>query len=364
MKKILVMVALATAFAGCQKEAEKFGYKGADLEETENSYLMTQAGVTNWLPARVLSVREQYELSADEENLIQAAGVVSSGESLKEIPEGFQKREVEPWFVTWVKDTEAFGFKGVSGFLSHFDEDAGVWQVGEVFFSTYWDDFEKATAAASEIEKQIVARYHPLKIHRLSAGFLAEYRRLRVIVMCGPRATGDFACMFTIQDKNRPGCGPWEPISDQQDRINEIKYMKELKIWGEAANKVLLKNHEKVEGLRKSRGLDLFGTEMEWFDSGDGVYAFCKIGEFDPKAISPRTFAEEKVAEVARLTGTVAGEIQLLEKEDSAPDYFISNWQGELYKLRVDVIATGAWRVICMEVLQLGFELPPRPTVE
>ena len=362
MNKTLVILALAAAFAGCQKEAEKFGYTGYDLQETDNLYLTTQAGVTNWLPARLLTVCEQYEITDDEKRLVEAAGVVWSGEPLKEIPAGFGKRDDEPWFVTWVKEVTAFGMKGTSGFISHFDEDRGEWQVGEAFFSTYWKTMDQAQAAAAELEKKI-ADFNPLKIHRLDAGFLAEYRRMRVIVVCGQRASGDFSCMLQFQDKNRSGCGQWEPIPEQEERVRAAKYMKALKAWRAAAGEVVLKNHAKVGELGKAKNLELFGEEASWFDSGDGSYVCCLSGQFDPKETEPRKFMEEKVAFAARVTGTTAGEIESAgaEGEGAAPTYYSASWKGDLYEVRVDVAASGMWRILCSEVLQEGFELPPRP---
>ena len=364
MKNLIIVSVLAAAFAGCQKEAEKFGYKGADLENEEQLYFTASPAITNWLPARVLSVDEQYEFSDDEKQLVEAAGVVRSGDSLEKVPDGFAKRENEPWFVTWVKEVEAFGKKGISGFLSHFDEDKGVWVVGETFFSTYWKTQAEARAAIGDLEKAIAAGFNPLKIHKVPEGFVAEYRRMRVIAVAGPRPDGTFSCMLSFKDKNRAGCGEWEPVSDQEDRVKSYRYMKALKAWRAEAAKVVSANHAKIEELRKAKGLLLFGDDANWFDSGDGSYMCYQSGQFDTTNTAAKTFIEGKVAEVAKATGVAfAGEIsgEGPQGEDGSPMYYSAEWKGNLYSIRVDAAASGEWRMICSEVLQPGFELPKRP---
>ena len=69
---------MAALFAGCFKnEAERFGYKGTDLADDDKMFFTTGLGVTNWVPARVLSVCEEYPMSPDETALIAAAGVIA-----------------------------------------------------------------------------------------------------------------------------------------------------------------------------------------------------------------------------------------------------------------------------------------------
>ena len=59
MKKLMMAAAMAALFAGCFKnEAERFGYKGTDLADDDKMFFSTGPGVTNWVPARVLSVCE------------------------------------------------------------------------------------------------------------------------------------------------------------------------------------------------------------------------------------------------------------------------------------------------------------------
>lgn len=364
MKKLIIVAVLASAFVGCQKEAEKFGYKGADLENEEQLYFTANPAVTNWLPARVLSVDEQYEFSDDEKKLVAAAGVVWSGDSLKEIPAGFAKRENEPWFVTWVKEVEAFGKKGTSGFLSHFDEDKGVWVVGETFFSTYWKTPAEAMAAIGDLEKAIVAGFNPLKIHKVPEGFVAEYRRMRVIAVAGPRPNGTFSCMLSFKDKNRAGCGEWEPVPDQEERVKSYKYMKALKAWRAAAGEIVQKNHAKVEELRKAQNLSGLGEEVSWFDSGDGSWMCCQNGQFETEKTDAKSFIAEKSAEMEKAFGVkFEGEPEAIgaTDENTPPAYFSANAKSALYEVRVDVAASGEWRVLVTEQLQSGFTLPPHP---
>jgi len=66
MKKLMIVAAAAVLFAGCQKEAEKFGYKGIDLADDDLMFFTTGPTVTNWVPARVLSVCEEYPMSPEE----------------------------------------------------------------------------------------------------------------------------------------------------------------------------------------------------------------------------------------------------------------------------------------------------------
>ena len=89
MKRLMIAAAAAALLAGCAKEAERFGYKGADLAEEEPMFFSTGPGVTNWVPARVLSVCEEYPVSAEEAALVAAAGVITPSETLEKIPEGY-----------------------------------------------------------------------------------------------------------------------------------------------------------------------------------------------------------------------------------------------------------------------------------
>ena len=75
----MAVAAVAALVAGCgENEAKKFGYKGADLAEEEMMFFSTGPSVTNWVPARVLNVFEDYPISPEESALIKAAGVIAN----------------------------------------------------------------------------------------------------------------------------------------------------------------------------------------------------------------------------------------------------------------------------------------------
>ena len=362
MKRTILLTALALAFAGCRNEAEKLGYRGADTADDDQLYFSVGPTVTNWVPARVLMVSEQYEFSADETALVAAAGVVASGEDLKEIPAGYVKRDVEPWFVSWVRDAECFGKKGVCGFVSHFDEDRGVWQTGETFFSTYWDGGDAARAALADLEREIVEKFHPLKMHRFADCFVAEYRRLRVMALVGQKADGKWSCMLSLQDKNRTGCGPWEPVADQQERVEMVRRAKALKAWRAAKAEVAAKNHAKVEELRQAAKLPAFGEDVRWAETEDGRMMCGMDGQFDAEKVSGEDFFAAKVKEAGELVGQPFGGEPVVQNVDSNTVMRTATWKGALYEVRVDVATPpGQWRVLCAEVLQPGFAVPPRP---
>ena len=51
MKQLIFIAAAAAILAGCRKsEAERFGYKGADLHDDDKMFFTTGPTVTNWLP--------------------------------------------------------------------------------------------------------------------------------------------------------------------------------------------------------------------------------------------------------------------------------------------------------------------------
>ena len=74
MKKTMIAAAMVALLAGCgENEAKRFGYKGVDLSDDDNMFFTTGLAVTNWVPARVLSVCEEYPISPDEAALIGGA---------------------------------------------------------------------------------------------------------------------------------------------------------------------------------------------------------------------------------------------------------------------------------------------------
>ena len=155
MNKLIVAVSLLAVLVGCsrepahvQTEAEIFGYKGHDIEDPDDKmFFSTGPGVTNWVPSRVLSVVESYEFSSNELAVIAAAGIVTPAASFESIPDGYEKKSQEPWFTMWAKDVESFGKKGVSGFISHYNEVRKLWETSEPYFSTYYESETNALTA-------------------------------------------------------------------------------------------------------------------------------------------------------------------------------------------------------------------------
>ena len=75
MKRVFCALGVAVAMAGCNMkeptEAEKFGYKGQDIENSESkNFIVISPAVTNWVPERVLSVVEKYDYSADSKSAV------------------------------------------------------------------------------------------------------------------------------------------------------------------------------------------------------------------------------------------------------------------------------------------------------
>ena len=233
MKLHLLVLSAVAVVAGCSDrekldaESVKLGYVGRDAVEMPQLYVV-HGQVTNWVPARVIRVSEKYEFSASETNLVKALGVIESGAPLKAIPSGYVKREVEPWFTCWVKkDAEAFGRKGTAGFVAHYDPETELWQTGEAFFSTYHKTPEEAMSSLEQTVAGIAKTCAPLKFHTFDGEVVAEFRRLRVIAVVGACAPGKFACMVSVVDKNRPGCGEWVPVDEQQEMADEQNFRKE-----------------------------------------------------------------------------------------------------------------------------------------
>ena len=390
MKQLIFIAAAAAVLAGCRKsEAERFGYKGADLHDDDKMFFTTGPTVTNWLPARVLSVCEEYPMSAEEDALIAAAGVVRPGEPMEKIPEGYEKLADEPWFVTWKKESEGFGKKGVDGFISHFNEDKKVWETSETYFSTYYKDEAAATAALAELKKTVGEKFAPKKFYDFDKCWVAEYLRLRVMCVVGQKPDGTWSCMLDIQDKNRSGCGQWEPVEAQAERLADYKYRKEYAAWKAAKAKKLADNHAEVEKVRAEKGLELFGEGVAPAESEDGRFVYRRFGACAPDEVKDREeFWKEKLDALAKATGVVfEGEV---EKQDAPSGYTI--WaiaaSSGIYDVRLDMAFPPAeekkdaeadgeksgeesaeeapkpqveWRELCHEKTLPGFEVPPRP---
>jgi len=384
MKKLMIVAAAAALFAGCQKEAERFGYKGADLQDDDKMFFTTGPGVTNWVPARVLSVCEAYPVSAEETALVAAAGVITPSESFEKVPDGYAKSVEEPWFVTWTKEAENFGRKGVNGFISHFNEDKKVWETSETYFSSYHKDEASALAALADLRKTVGEKFSPKRFHDFDRCWVAEYLRLRVMCLVGQKGDGTWSCMLDIQDKNRPGCGQWEPVPAQEERLAEYTYRKAFAAWKEAKKRTLDENHAVVEKLREKRGVPLFGEGARAFESEDGRLATLATGVFAADATSDRAAIwGERVKAVEEATGVKISDEPAVQELPSGYVVWGAGASDEIYEVRIDVAfpppaaageeaaegegapetepASGEWRALCFERLQPGFALPPRP---
>ena len=394
MKKTMIAAAMVALLAGCgENEAKRFGYKGVDLSDDDNMFFTTGLAVTNWVPARVLSVCEEYPISPDEAALIAAAGVITPSESFEKVPEGYAKASEEPWFVMWTKESENFGRKGVNGFISHWNEDKNVWETSETYFSSYYPDEAGALAALAETRKIIGDKFSPKKFHDFDKCWVAEYLRLRVMCIVGQKPDGTWSCMLDINDKCRPGCGQWEPVEAQAERLADYKYRKALAAWRAEKAKILEGNHAAVEKLRAEKGLALLGAEAREFESQDGRKAYVRIGTCDAASVTNRLeFWKEKAEALAAATGVVFEGEPTSEEDPSGYVALGLVASSELYDVRLDIAfprpadakeeaekpaeekpegenaeeepapkPSVEWRELCFEKMQPGFAIPPRP---
>ncbi len=250
------LVALATVgVVGCKDdtaariaaEAAQFGYKGKDIDNyTSTNYIVTSAAVTNYVPERVLMVFEEYQYSENELKLLSDAGVVVPSSELTTLPEGFVKDSVEPWFVYWTKPITALGKNGVTGVLSHYNENKKIWEMGESYFSTYWATEEEAKLALDSFRQKLAAEYGVSRFYDIATGWVAEYVRLCLTGVVGQKADGRWSCMLNFRDKCKIGCGAWESVEEQQVRLNRYIYANEMKAWRKNLNEILQRNHESI----------------------------------------------------------------------------------------------------------------------
>lgn len=381
MKNLVIVFALAAVFAGCSdepsktpSEAEAFGYKGRDLEDPdEKMFFTTGPGVTNWLPTRVLSVCERYEFTSNELALVSAADIITPGSSFEKIPEAYSEKSKEPWFTTWSKETEAFGRMGVSGFIAHFDDAKKIWETGEPYFSTYYNNKEAALKALNEL-KSAIAAFAPKKFYEFEDCWVAEYVRLRVMGLCGQRPDGTWTCMLSINDKCTYGCGPWEPVETQQKRVDDIAFKAEVKAWREIVDKKAEENHEAVLAQIKARNIPLFGDDIKAQPTGDGRMVYVRMGSFPMSNVVAKTIWNEKAAELAKASGVSLGEEAASQQAYGMYDVWFSMASNDLFVVRLDMAfpkpstnevenanAIGEWRQLCFENVLPGNEPPPPP---
>ncbi len=387
MKKLIIAAAAAALFVGCgENEAKKFGYRGADLDEGDMMFFSTGPTVTNWVPARVLSVCEEYPVSAEESALILAAGVITPSSSLEQIPEGYVKQHDEPWFVTWQKDSECFGRKGVNGFISHFDEDKNIWLTSETYFSSYYDDQASALAALADMRKQISApKFAPKKFYDFDNCWVAEYLRMRVMCLVGQKADGKWSCMLDINDKFKPGCGQWEPVPSQESRRAEFKYRKDIAAWKATRDEIVAANHDAIEKLRAERGLTLLGEGVKPVPAGDGRQVHQNFGSLSAEEAGEReAFWKTKLDALALAAGVKFDQEREVQSAPSGHIVWGIAASSDIYDVRLDMAfpppppsaeakgeAEGEepmeypqvveWRELVIEKVLPGFEIPPRP---
>lgn len=374
MKRMLLAAFLAASLAGCRDdEAERFGYRGKDLAETERLYFTSGDSVTNWVPMRVLLVSERYELADDERRFLDAAGVVMPGGVLDQVPEGYVRQEDEPWFESWRKDAEAFGCRGVLGFVAHYDAEKGVRQVGETYFSTYHEDRSAARRSLAALRTAVATAAAPKRFHDFEDAFVAEYVRLRVIAMVGRRQDGQWTCMLNIQDKCNQGCGQWQPVEAQRELAADEQYRQAMKKWREDMAKVSELNHAAVEKKRAALGLELFGKNEETQKTGDGRLVHMRFGARPAGEIADRAaFWRGLLDGLGKAAGVVfAGERSEIADDENFEVWFQSATNG-LYEVRLDVAfprsstnavaaANAEWRELCVERMQGEVVIPERP---
>ena len=390
MKNIFLLgsaLSFALVICGCCKgpsEAELFGYKGEDLNDDEQHYFLTGSGETNYVPARVLNVYESYELTSNELAVIAAAGVIVPSKLLQEIPAGYKVEEKGPWFTIWTKEAENLGFKGVNGFISHFNDDKKVWETSETYFSSYWDSKEAAEKALATV-KETLKGYGVKKFHNFSDSWIAEYVRLRVMGVVGQKPDGKWSCMLDIQDKCAIGCGQWEGEKEQQDRLNHYVYAKEMKSWKVTVDKMIAGNHSKIAAKRAEKGLGELKGYSDWVLGDDNRYITFKSGEFattnDVRAVA---LWEELGKDIAAATGIELGAKPEMQKVNDVYSVISLVKMNELYTVRADVaipeVVTnaemppeqieamknmpGQWRIIIIENMLDGMKLPKKPELK
>lgn len=386
MKTVNFALAAAASFvlAGCSQksEAEKFGYRGMDLDDDEVVPLIVGTA-SNMVPARVLNVCEEYEFTADERAVMAAAGLVASMAKFDKLPAGYAVKKAEPWFSICAKDTEAFGFKGVAGFICHVDEDDGSCETGETFFSTYWASEAEAAKAQADLRAKFAAEMKPKRFWDFDKCWIAEYVRLRVLCACGVNSEGKWTCMLDLQDKQLDGCGSWEPVEEQRAMLARHRHGKAMRAWSAAVAKVLDDNHA---AILKARGVA--ADDGRWVTDSALARSRESGGEFVAAGRAAENVWENAVSNLSAATGMD------MEGALPAPEFVLedcaqwrSAWTNGHYVAEMSLCCPtnlpsaaaegeevegragdgpeppprGFWRSVVRERLQPGFALPPRP---
>lgn len=389
MRRLLVAGLLLGALTVRAEDPElvRLGYAGIDAEASTNRlYFVTPPCETNWVPARVLRVCEDYEYSADERALLAAAGVVTPAVPLPEVPAGYARRYDEPWFVGWERPARQLSFTGAAGFLSHYDEDAALWRVGNSYFSSYWSDEAEASSALAKLKDE-VAKFNPRMFHGIAGGWVAEYVRLLVIALVGQRPDGTWSCMLEFKDKKGDGCGEWEPVDGQRKRLSDYRYGKALKAWLEAVEKVRDDNRAAIVRLRDARGLKALPECFSAYPQEDGRTVQVLFGGFayavpesDAEVTNAmKTVWSERRAFVEEVSGVKLSEEAETGRFPGGPALWCASGTNEMYDVRLDIAypvrgmelaegealpTNGEYRVLLFERTQPGIEFPPPPARE
>ncbi len=366
-KKTVVALALLAAL-GCKKsEAERFGYKGSDLDEQTNmTYLSISPTVTNWVPERVLAVCEKYEFTPDELGVLAAAGVLMPGANYPSFPEGYAQTTKEPWFSLWTKPTKAFGFDGVSGILAHWNEDSGVWETSESYFSSYWKSKDEALTALAGLEAQLAKDHKVKKFHKFPDCWIAEYVRLSVVGVVGQKADGTWSCMLDIRDKNNSGCGAWEPLAEQQTRLNQYVYTKEMRAWRAAMREAWTKNSALVATRAAERALAGFTNALETSSIEPGRKCRILSGDLPPLAEGDSAEAlaaamwTNHVGLIRKNLGVSFAVEPVKEAFESGDVYWRAAAKDDLYETVFEVMVPastntsphGVWRIVYADAAQ------------
>lgn len=380
---------LFAAVASCvepapEAELARFGYRDFDLAATNLVFFSTAEAATNWVPVRLLRVAEDYEWTADEEALIAAAGVVTPCVPQAEIPPGYAKRYDEPWFTGWERPVEAFGFKGVAGMQTHYNEDAGRWDTGETYFSSYWPDEAGARSASEALGRRLADAYKAKRLHEFHGAWIAEYVRLLAMGVVGRTADGRWSCMLTFRDKSRVGCGEWTSVEEQRRRLGNYRYGKALKAFEAALEKALAANRAAIVRSRDARGLKALPEGFSAYPQEDGRTVQVMFGGFAyavPESDAEVTNAmkavwSERRAFVEEVSGVKLSEEAEMGRFPGGHALWCASGTNEMYDVRLDIAypvrgmelaegetlpTNGEYRVLLFERLQPGIELPTRP---
>ncbi|MBO4447887.1 MAG: hypothetical protein J5807_00180 [Kiritimatiellae bacterium] len=368
-------LAVVLVLAGCgDREGRRFGYKGADLDSDEKMYFAL-GPVTNWLPARVLmTVERDYPVGEREKSLLAGLGVIAPGESFKEMPAGYVRRDIEPWFDTYVKEADALGFKGYVGAILHFDIDAKLYRVGESFFSVYVDGEAAAKDASKRLREGLVAKCNPLKTYDFAGSWVAEYLRYVVICAVGQRADGHWTAMLSVRDKLVDPSLSWVPVDEQKEILADDRHARKITVWLRENAEAMAKNHEVVMAKAKERSLQLFG-DAPWSQAGEGPYVCEGEGGFEGAIENVEEFAAARFSEIAAKCGaSFSGEVKAEDLGDGVKgcslmaetDLFTVVFGGEFGVPKEAGGVVSRWRYCCEEKRQNEVVFPAKPvrTVE